>query len=152
MAKCFVGAAGGLSAADMAVLIPENLRKDVVLFAGTPREVVGNLFPSDEHNCLASMWNKVYDAGNAPMMANNITDDSPISVTADKITVKRDFKAYIYKKGWCYPPNVTRFTGTSNIPTGQQSFTTGESFNINLPCEHGYNQTSGILIIFAVNG
>lgn len=43
MAKCFVGAAGGLSAADMAVLIPENLRKDVVLFAGTPREVVGSL-------------------------------------------------------------------------------------------------------------
>ena len=34
---------GGLSAADKALLIPENLRKDVVLFAGTPREVVGSL-------------------------------------------------------------------------------------------------------------
>lgn len=143
---------GGLSAADKALLIPENIRKDVVLFAGTPREVVGNLFPSDEHNCLASMWNKVYDAGNAPMMANNITDDSPISVTANKITVKRDFKAYIYKKGWCNPPTTTQFTGTSNIPTGQQSFTTGESFSVNLPIGHGNNQTSGILIIFAVNG
>lgn len=45
MAKCFVGAAGGLSAADMAVLIPENLRKDVVIFAGTPKEIVGTLTP-----------------------------------------------------------------------------------------------------------
>ena len=34
---------GGLSAADKALLIPENLRKDVVLFAGTPKEVVGTL-------------------------------------------------------------------------------------------------------------
>lgn len=143
---------GGLSTADRAKLIPENIRNDVKIFEGTSREVTGNLFPSDQNNCLAASWNKVYDVNNAPMMANNIMEDSPISVTANTITVKRDFKAYVYKKGWCWPSNVTRFTGTSNIPTGQQSFTAGESFYIILPCEHGYNQTSGILIIFAVNG
>jgi len=91
---------GGLSTADRAKLIPENIRNDVKIFEGTPREVTGNLFPSDQNNCLAASWNKVYDVNNAPMMANNITDDSPISVTANTITVKRDFKAYIYKKGW----------------------------------------------------
>lgn len=114
--------------------------------------VTGNLLPSDQNSCLAASWNKVYDFSNTPMMANNITDDSPISVTANKITVKRDFKAYIYKQGWCWPTTNTQNTGTSNIPTGQQSFTAGESFNVNLPIGHGNNQTSGILIIFAVNG
>lgn len=44
MAKCLVGAAGGLSAADKAKLIPENLRDGLKLFEGTSREVVGTLY------------------------------------------------------------------------------------------------------------
>ena len=45
MAKCLVGATGGLSAADRAKLIPENIKAGVTLFAGTPREVAGVLTP-----------------------------------------------------------------------------------------------------------
>lgn len=41
MAKCLVGAAGGLAAADRAKLIPENIRAGVTLFEGTQREVAG---------------------------------------------------------------------------------------------------------------
>lgn len=43
MSKSMIATVGGLSAADRANLIPSNLRKDVVLFAGTSREVVGTL-------------------------------------------------------------------------------------------------------------
>lgn len=50
MAKCLVGAAGGLSAADKAKLIPENLRDGLKLFEGTSREVVGTY-----HSTLAAM-------------------------------------------------------------------------------------------------
>ena len=46
MSKSMVGAAGGLSATDRAKLIPENIREGVTLFAGTSKEVSGNLqFP-----------------------------------------------------------------------------------------------------------
>lgn len=43
MSKSMIATVGGLSATDRANLIPSNLRKDVVLFAGTSREVVGTL-------------------------------------------------------------------------------------------------------------
>lgn len=43
MSKGMVSAAGGLSAADREKLIPENIREGVVLFSGTPREIVGTL-------------------------------------------------------------------------------------------------------------
>lgn len=41
MGKTQQAAGGGLTAADRAKLIPENLRKGVVLFGGTAKEVVG---------------------------------------------------------------------------------------------------------------
>ena len=49
---------GGLSAADRAKLIPQNLRKDVVLFAGTPREVVGSLTWQDLFPATMVVQNK----------------------------------------------------------------------------------------------
>lgn len=47
MAKCLVGAAGGLSAADKAKLIPENIREGIII-AG----ITGGLFPIDELEVL----------------------------------------------------------------------------------------------------
>ena len=47
MAKCLVGAAGGLTASDKAKLVPENLRDGVKLFEGTPREVSGSANVAD---------------------------------------------------------------------------------------------------------
>lgn len=58
MAKCLVGASGGLSAADREKLIPENLRKDVTLFSGTPKQVVGTYEMSVKQNKGATFaWN-----------------------------------------------------------------------------------------------
>ena len=45
MSKGLIGAAGGLSAADKAKLIPENIKAGVTVVAGTPREVAGVLTP-----------------------------------------------------------------------------------------------------------
>ena len=56
MAKCLVGAAGGLPAADRAKLIPANIRAGVTLFAGTQKELIGTLEPADELDVLASMY------------------------------------------------------------------------------------------------
>lgn len=56
MAKCLVGATGGLSAADKAKLIPANIRAGVTLFAGTQKELIGTLEPADELDVLASMY------------------------------------------------------------------------------------------------
>ena len=47
MAKCLIGVVGGLSAADKAKLIPENIREGVTLFEGTPREVSGSANVAD---------------------------------------------------------------------------------------------------------
>ena len=56
MAKCLVGAAGGLPAADRAKLIPANIRAGVTLFAGTQKELIGTLEPADELDVLATMY------------------------------------------------------------------------------------------------
>ena len=51
MAKCLVGAAGGLSAADKAKLIPENIR-DKVTIAG----VTGSLTPVENLKVLMTAF------------------------------------------------------------------------------------------------
>lgn len=45
MAKCLIGPAGGLSPDDQAKLIPQNIRKGVVFFEDTSKEVTGALEP-----------------------------------------------------------------------------------------------------------
>lgn len=51
MAKCLVGAVGGLPAADKAKLLPENIRQGVTI-----AKVTGTLEPADELDVLASMY------------------------------------------------------------------------------------------------
>lgn len=56
---------GGLSAADKAKLIPENLRDGVTLFEGTPREVTGtlklNIVDEDVSSQVTGKWNPTID-------------------------------------------------------------------------------------------
>lgn len=134
----------GLSAIDKANLIPENIRNGVTI-----AEVTGNLFPSNEDNSLSCMWLRVYDNANAPIMANNVTDDSPISVNNSSITIKRNFSAFVSK--WPVKFN-NGYNGSSNIPTGQVDFLEGQSFNVSVSVPHGNNNTSGIMIQFIING
>lgn len=42
MAKCLVGASGGLSAADRGKLIPGNIRSGITFFQGTAKEITGS--------------------------------------------------------------------------------------------------------------
>lgn len=51
MAKCLVGAVGGLPAADKAKLLPENIRQGVTI-----AKVTGTLEPADELDVLATMY------------------------------------------------------------------------------------------------
>ena len=56
---------GGLSAADMAKLIPENIREGVTLFEGTPREVTGtlklNIVDENVSSQVTGKWNPTID-------------------------------------------------------------------------------------------
>lgn len=51
MAKCLVGAVGGLPAADKAKLLPENIRKGVTI-----AKVTGTLESADDLDVLATMY------------------------------------------------------------------------------------------------
>ena len=93
MAKCLVGAVGGLPAADRAKLIPANIRAGVTLFAGTQKEVVGTLEPADELDVLATMYYHTGDIStvtywNGSSYVNGSVQSGFGSVTV-KGTVKR---------------------------------------------------------------
>jgi len=144
MSKGMTAAAGGLSAADKALLIPENIRTGVTI-----AKVTGGLLPSCKENSLVCSWAKVYDNGEKPAVVGNITGDSPISVSDTGITVKRAFSAFVMK----FPFSLHYAAqGSSSIPEGQVNFTEGQSFSVSVNPGHGYSQTSGIVILLAVNG
>lgn len=144
MAKSFIGAAGGLSAADKALLVPENIRSGVTI-----GKVTGGLLPSCKENSLVCSWAKVYDNGEKPAVVGNITVDSPISVSDTGITVKRAFSAFVMKFPYSLHDTAQ---GSSSIPEGQVNFTEGQSFSVSVNPVHGYSRTSGIVILLAVNG
>lgn len=135
---------GGLSAADKALLIPENIRAGVTI-----AKVIGSLIPSTQENSLACVWTRVYDNGNAPIQSNNVTDEAPISVSGTKITVKRNFTAFVQK----FPfKNANGSNGSSNIPEGQVSFEQGQTYSVSVSVPHGNNNMSGIMLLLVVNG
>ena len=143
MAKCLVGAAGGLTAADKAKLIPENIRTGVTI-----AKVTGSLLPSCKENSLACLWLRLYDNSNAPIQTNNVTEDSPISVKGTTITVERDFSAFVTK----LPFANNTGGGASGIPEGQVSFERGQTYSVSVSVPHGNNNMSGIVILLAING
>lgn len=129
MAKCLVGAPGGLAAADKAKLIPENIRNDVTLFEGTSKEVVGTY-----HSTLAALlgafaaqnalgyttaWGDgVYVSGNLP---NPVGGGS-----TGTIEILQDFTGIVTARG-------SGATGTAvSIPRDQKvQFTKGTKYTIN---------------------
>lgn len=65
MGKTQQAAGGGLTAADRAKLIPENLRKGVVLFGGTAKEITGSLAPYRDY--FIALWNYNFSQGTQAM-------------------------------------------------------------------------------------
>ena len=144
MSKGMTAAAGGLSAADKELLVPENIRSGVTI-----GKVIGSLIPSTQENSLACVWTRVYDNGNAPIQSNNVTDEAPISVSGTTITVKRDFSAFVQKLPF---KNAYGSNGSCTIPEGQVSFAEGETYRVSVSVPHGNNNMSGIMLLIVVNG
>ena len=145
MSKSMMGAAGGgLSAADKALLIPENIRTGVTI-----AKVTGTLYPSTPENSIVCNWARVYNNSWPLSATSNATAESPISIDGTTITVTRKFSAFVTKipyklQGGNY--------GTSTIPAGQQTFTPGQTFTVTVNPGQGSNNVSGITIMFAING
>lgn len=130
MAKCLVGATGGLSAADKAKLIPANIRAGVTLFAGTQKEVVGTLEPADELDVLATMRFSV-GAYNAYIRYWNGSTYAAADVSLSSATISGTIKKVIIIEGpncnICGHSGVGVFTSghtntISNFGSQQHSF------------------------------
>lgn len=92
MAKCLVGAAGGLSAADRAKLIPANIRAGVTLFAGTQKELIGTLEPADELDVLATMYYYTGDIAQVTYWTGSGYVNGNVQTGFGSVTVKGTIK------------------------------------------------------------
>lgn len=103
MAKCLVGAAGGLPAADRAKLIPGNIKAGVTFFEGTPRAVAGT-FTADA------------DAGAADLLSGRTAYVNGKKVTgALKVLYAGGCKTSTYAGG-------VRWNGASYVYEGHSYF------------------------------
>ena len=92
MAKCLVGAVGGLPAADRAKLIPANIRAGVTLFAGTQKEVVGTLEPADELDVLATLYYYTGDIAQVTYWTESGYVNGNVQTGFGSVTVKGTIK------------------------------------------------------------
>ena len=92
MAKCLVGATGGLSAADKAKLIPANIRAGVTLFAGTQKELIGTLEPADELDVLATMYYYTGDIAQVTYWTGSGYVNGNVQTGFGSVTVKGTIK------------------------------------------------------------
>lgn len=141
MAKCLVGAAGGLSASDKAKLIPENLRDGVKLFEGTSKEIVGEVKETAMSLACFSGWLDEYQSyvmaswsGSAYLDSGSVGVDTQGSTTKD-ITVKQAFTGYIeYPQGeyarLSLKKNATEPIGTS--PDAPTAFNEGDAIRVSV--------------------
>ncbi|WP_418441450.1 hypothetical protein [Candidatus Allofournierella excrementavium] len=125
MAKCLVGAVGGLPAADKAKLLPENIRKGVTI-----AKVTGTLEPADELDVLATMRFSV-GAYNAFIRYWNGSTYAAADVSLSSATISGTIKKVIIIEGpncnICGHSGVGVFTSghtntISNFGSQQHSF------------------------------
>lgn len=125
MAKCLVGAVGGLPAADKAKLLPENIRKGVTI-----AKVTGTLEPADELDVLATMRFSV-GAYNAFIRYWNGSTYASADVSLSSATISGTIKKVIIIEGpncnICGHSGVGVFTSghtntISNFGSQQHSF------------------------------
>lgn len=125
MAKCLVGAVGGLPAADKAKLLPENIRKGVTI-----AKITGTLEPADELDVLATMRFSV-GAYNAFIRYWNGSTYAAADVSLSSATISGTIKKVIIIEGpncnICGHSGVGVFTSghtntISNFGSQQHSF------------------------------
>lgn len=87
MAKCLVGAVGGLPAADKAKLLPENIRKGVTI-----AKVTGTLEPADELDVLATMYYHTGDISTVTYWNGSSYVNGSVQTGFGSVTVKGTVK------------------------------------------------------------
>lgn len=134
---------GGLSPADKAKLIPENIRDGVTLFSGTSKEVIGDYFSKVVAlvgSCcvVGSGYNVaygdgVYIQGSAPTHSYN----------DQTITVLKDFTGILYSN------SSRQANGTiMSLPVGEKiEFHSGEKYTISLNFGANYNTCMAIIAL-----
>ena len=141
MSKGLIGAAGGLSAADKAKLIPENIRAGVTLFDGTAKEVTGQLHSIEQEPQFAITMYYADGCWTPSQYKNTITEYVSYSVTSDSYITIRIVKAF---KGMAGVFNNV----LTDIPANQiRTFEAGESYTM-----YQYNsQNGGTLAIWKLD-
>ena len=87
MAKCLVGAVGGLPAADKAKLLPENIRQGVTI-----AKVTGTLEPADELDVLATMYYYTGDIAQVTYWTGSGYVNGNVQTGFGSVTVKGTIK------------------------------------------------------------
>ena len=87
MAKCLVGAVGGLPAADKAKLLPENIRQGVTI-----AKVTGTLEPADELDVLATMYYHTGDISTVTYWNGSSYVNGSVQTGFGSVTVKGTVK------------------------------------------------------------
>lgn len=87
MAKCLVGAIGGLPAADKAKLLPENIRQGVTI-----AKVTGTLEPADELDVLATMYYYTGDIAQVTYWTGSGYVNGNVQTGFGSVTVKGTIK------------------------------------------------------------
>lgn len=112
----------GLTAADKAKLIPENIRAGVTLFDGTAKEVTGQLHSIEQEPQFAITMYYASQCWTPSQYKNTITEYVSYSVTADNNITIRIVKAF---KGMAVVFNNV----STSIPANQiRTFEAGESY------------------------
>lgn len=87
MAKCLVGAVGGLPEADKAKLLPENIRQGVTI-----AKVTGTLEPADELDVLATMYYYTGDIAQVTYWTGSGYVNGNVQTGFGSVTVKGTIK------------------------------------------------------------
>lgn len=130
MAKCLVGAAGGLSVADKAKLIPENIRNGITI-----AKVTGTLDASCAV-CIGAM------PGGTAKMQYVLYNSAFVSLSNGTVTVKKAGQYKVYAYGMSPMDGATGSSRKLRITISGSATTVNFT---NLDARHGYAKWEGSL-------
>lgn len=118
----------GLTAADKAKLIPENIRAGVTLFEGTPKEVVG-ILPTEEYIGAYVFGNASGAASMSTSSGSNefLTFTPRPGSSTSYFSVAKSFRGRAVK----VPENINEMSISPALPTGVADFTAGTQYTVN---------------------
>ena len=131
MAKCLVGAVGGLPAADKAKLLPENIRKGVTI-----AKVTGTL----DANCAVCIGAL---SGGTAKMQYVLYNSAFVSLSGGTVTVKKAGQYKVYAYGMTLMDGTITYSNRRLRITKSGSATTVNFTNVD--AKHGHVKWEGSL-------